>query len=166
MTKYILTFAAIVSLTAAQSSPAKTLKLPNAEFAVASITFPNDWEPEEVNNGVAGQSPDSAVYFAAVAVGSDKGMEAELDDTFDMLKEHEVDLDKSSKHESKFKLNGEEVNELIYHGKDEDGPCSVSISFVPVKNKVVVLTYWVTTSKEEEHQEEVGKILRSLKPAS
>jgi hypothetical protein len=55
------------------------------------------------------------------------------------------------------------VNELIYHGKDEDGPCSVSISFVPVKDKVVVLTYWVTTAKEEKHQPEVGKIVQSLK---
>ena len=71
----------------------------------------------------------------------------------------------SSKHESKFKLNGEEVNELIFHGKDEDGPTSVSISFVPIKDKIVVLTYWVTTSKEKKHQEEVGKILTSLKPA-
>ena len=113
-----------------------------------------------------GESPDKAVYLAAVAVGSEKGMEAELDDTFALLKEHEVELDKSTKKENKFKLNGVEVEELIFHGKDEDGPCSVSISFVPMKDKVVVLTYWVTTSKETKHQEEVGKIVQSLKPAS
>ena len=165
MSKFIIAFITLTSVFASGASFAKTMKLPNDEFAVASINFPNDWEPEEVNNGVAGQSPDAAVYLAAVAVGNEKGMEAELNDTFDMLKEHKVDLDKSTKHESKFKLNGEEVNELIYHGKDEDGACSVSISFIPVKDKMVVLTYWVTTSKEEEHQEEVGKILQSLKPA-
>jgi hypothetical protein len=165
MNQYIIALITVGSVLVSGSSFGKTMKLPNDEFAVASITFPGDWEPEEVNNGVAGQSPDTAVYMAAVAVGSEKGMEAELNDTFDMLKEHKVDLDKSSKHESKFKLNDEEVSELIYHGKDEDGPCSISISFVPIKNKVVELTYWVTTSKEEEHQEEVGKILQSLKPA-
>lgn len=156
----------VVSLLIAGPAFAKTLKLPNDDFAIATITFPDNWEPDEVTNGIAGQSPDSAVYLAAVAVASEKGMNADLDDTFDMLKEHKVDLDKSTKKENKFKLNGEEVNELIYHGKDEDGPCSVSISFVPIKDKVVVLTYWVTTSKEEEHQAEVGKILQSLKPAS
>jgi hypothetical protein len=165
MIKSIFTFIAISSLLAAPAF-AKTLKLPSDEFAIASITFPDDWEPEEVNNGVAGQSPDSAVYLAAVAVGSEKGMDAELDDTFSMLKEHKVELDKSTKKESKFKLNGEEVNELIYQGKDEDGPCSVSISFVPIKDKIVVLTYWVTTEKETKHQDEVGKILQSLKPVS
>jgi len=152
----------------ALSAPAfaKSFKLPSDDFAIASIDFPKDWEPEEINNGVAGQSPDEAVYLAAVAVGREKGMEAELNDTFDVLKEHNVELDKSTKTESKFKVNGMEADELIFHGKDEDGPTSVSISFVTVKDKLVVLTYWVTTSKEKEHQEEVGKILQSLKPAS
>lgn len=164
--KSIVMFLAISALFATAPAFAKTLKLPNDEFPVASINFPSDWEPEEVNNGVAGQSPDSAVYLAAVAVGNEKGMNAELDDTFDMLKEHKVELDKGSKKENKFDLNGAEVNELLFEGKDEDGPCAVSIAFVPVKDKVVVFTYWVTTSKEKEHQEEVGKILRSLKAAN
>jgi hypothetical protein len=77
-----------------------------------------------------------------------------------------VDLDKATKKENKFTLNGVEVEELIYHGKDEDAPTSVSISFVPIKDKVVVLTYWVTTAEEKKHQEEVAKILHSLQPAS
>ncbi len=154
---------AILSLVALPAF-AKTFKLPSDEFPIASITFPKDWEPEEINNGVAGESPDTAVYMSAVAVGSEKGMNAELDDTFDMLKEHKVQLDQSTKKENKFKLNGEEVSELIFHGKDEDGPCSISISFIPIKNKIIVLTYWVNTEKEKEHQEEVGKILTSIKP--
>jgi hypothetical protein len=165
MIKSIFTFFAVTSLLAVPAF-AKTLKLPSDEFPIASITMPDDWEPEEITNGVAGQSSDRAVYLAAVAVGSEKGMETELDDTFEMLKSHDVELDKSSKKENKFKLNDVEVEELIFHGKDEDGPCSVSISFIPVKDKIVVLTYWVTTSKEEKHQAEVGKIVQSIKPAS
>jgi hypothetical protein len=165
MTKIALLIVALTAL-AVPAGLAKTFQLPNGEFAIASITFPKDWAPEEIDNGVEGQSPDSAVYLAAVAVGNEKGMKAEIDDTFEFLKKHDVELDQDSKKESKFKLNGEEVQELIFHGKDEDGPCSISISFVPMKNKMVILTYWVTTAKEEEHQAEVGKILQSLKPAS
>src|SRR5205823_3012341 len=106
MIKSTLTFIAILSLLAATSAFAKTLKLPGDEFPIASIAFPDDWAPEEVTNGVAGQSPDTAVYLAAVAVGSEKGMNAELEDTFAMLEEHKVELDKSTKKENKFKLNG------------------------------------------------------------
>jgi hypothetical protein len=166
MIKSVFTLIAVLSLVVAASGFAKTLKLPNDEFPIASINMPDDWEPEEVNNGVAAASPDSAVYLAAVAVGNEKGMNAELDDTFAMLEAHKVTLDKDSKKENKFELNGAEVNELLFEGKDEDGPCAVSIAFVPVKDKVVVLTYWVTTEREKEHQEEVGKIVQSLKPAS
>lgn len=163
MTKEIVSLTVFSVLLLAIPVFAKTFKLPNDESAIASIDFPTDWQPEEINNGAAGQSPDHAVYLAAVAVGSDKGMDAELEDTFVMLKEHKVKFDQGSKKENKFKLNGADVSELIFAGEDEDGPCSVSISFIPIKDRVVVLTYWVTTAKVEEHREEVGTILRSIK---
>jgi hypothetical protein len=165
MTKSILTLLT-VSFFIAMPTFAKTLKVPNDEFAIASINIPDAWEPEEINNGVAGESPDKAVYFAVVAVGNEKGMSAELDDTFEFLKEHNVELDKNSKKEDKFKINDIEADELSFEGKDEDGPASVSIAFVPMKDKVLVVTYWVSTEKEKKHQEEVAKILNSLKPAS
>jgi hypothetical protein len=165
MRKNIFAFTVILLL-AAIPAFGKAFKLPSDEFAIASIEFPKDWEPSEISNGVEGQSPDTAVYLAAVAVGSEKGMNSELEDTFDFLKEHKVQLDKSTQKENKFKLNGVEVSELIFQGKDEDGPCSVSISFVPIKDKVIVLTYWVNTEQEKEHQQEVGKIVQSLKPAN
>ena len=164
ITKSIVVVATI-SLAAAIPSFAKTIKLPNEEFAIASIDFPGSWEPEEIDNGVAAASPDEAVYLAAVAVGNEKGMNAEIEDTFEFLKEHNVELNKDSKTENKFKIGDLEAEELIFQGKDEDGPASVSIAFVTVKDKVVVLTYWVSTDKEKAHQEEVGKIVRSLKAA-
>jgi len=165
MINSILTLAAVLTLVAAPAF-AKTLKVPSDEFPIASISIPSDWEPEEINNGVAAQSPDTAVFLAVVAVGTEKGMKAELDDTFEFLKEHKVELDKSTKKEDKFKVNNLEAEEITFQGKDEDGPAAVSIAFVTIKDKLVVLTYWVSTENEEKHQEEVGKILKSLKPAS
>src|SRR6187401_2694043 len=103
MTKFALIIAAI-SLAATAPSFAKTVKLPNDDFAIASIDFPSNWDPEEIDNGVAGGSPDEAVYLAAVAVGSEKGMNAEIEDTFEFLKDHNVELDKASKTENKFKI--------------------------------------------------------------
>jgi hypothetical protein len=162
------TFFAVVIALALFGTPAfsKTFKLPNDEFAFASVSFPEDWEPSEIDNGVEGQSPDSAVYLAAVAVGTDKGAQAELDDTFAFLEKHKVIPQKDSEHENKFDLHGIEVHELVFKAKDEDGPCTVSISFIPIKDKMIVLTYWVTTEKEKEHQAEVGKILQSIKASS
>ena len=154
-----------VSALTATSTDAKTIKLPNDEFAFAQISIPDSWEPSEVTNGVEATSPDKAVYISAVGVGSDKGMDAEIEDTFTMLKDHNVELDDKSKKEQKFKIGEFEATELMFQGKDEDGPAGISICFVPIKNKVLVLTYWVNTAEEGKHQDEVGKIVKSIKAA-
>ena len=165
MIKSLLTVLTI-ALLGAISADGKTFKLPNEDFAIASIDMPDSWKPKEVDNGVWGQSADTAVYLSVVAVGSEKGMSGEIDDTFEMLKTHKVVLDESTKKENKFKIGGLEATELLFQGKDEDGPAAISIVFVPVKDKLIIMTYWVTTAKEKEHMQEVGTILNSLKPTS
>ena len=163
--KTLLTLIALAFL-GVVAADAKTYKLPNDEFAIASIDIPESWKPSEVDRGVECQSSDDAVYLSIVAVGNEKGMNAEIEDTFSMLKTHKVTLDDSTKKENKFKIGSLDASELQFQGKDEDGPAAVSIVFVPIKDKVVVLTYWVTTAKEQEHQKEVGTIVNSLKPTS
>lgn len=163
MKKLALSLVAVSALAFTASVNAKTIKLPNDEFAFAQMNIPDSWEPSEINNGVEATSPDKAVYISAVGVGSEKGMDAEIEDTFEMLKNHNVDLDESSKKEQKFKINDFEASELIFKGKDEDGAATISICFVPIKNKVLVLTYWVNTAEEAKHQDEVGKIVKSIK---
>jgi hypothetical protein len=163
--KTLLTLIAIAFL-GTLSVDAKTFKLPNEDFAIASIDMPDSWSPKEVENGVWGQSSDTAVYMSVVAVGSEKGMSGEIEDTFEMLKTHKVNLDDSTKKENKFKIGSLDATELLYQGKDEDGPCAISICFVPIKDKLIIFTYWVTTAKEQEHLKEVGTIVNSLKPSS
>src|SRR3954463_8041265 len=116
--KTLLTLIAI-AFVGAIAADAKTFKLPNDEFSIASIDMPDSWKPKEVDRGIEGQSPDDAVYMSIVAVGSEKGMNAELDDVFEMLKTHNVVLDDSSKKENKFKVGSFDANELLYQGKDE-----------------------------------------------
>jgi hypothetical protein len=147
------------------TASAKTFKLPD-EKSVATITIPDAWKPEEIERGVQGQTPDDALYLAVEVVDSEKGMSALIDETFKMLGEHKVKLDKDSKKEKKFEINGMEAEEMLFTGKDEDGPTVVSIVFVTPKgkDKVIVLTYWVTASEEKKHQAAVAKILESFKP--
>ncbi|MDQ6626744.1 MAG: histidine kinase, partial [Verrucomicrobiota bacterium] len=80
MKKFLFVALSIVALMTV-SARAKTMKLPDEEKPVATITIPDSWEPGEIENGVAGTSDDDAVYLAAVAVSSKKGMDAEIEDT-------------------------------------------------------------------------------------
>jgi hypothetical protein len=163
--KTLLTLIALAFL-GVIGADAKTYKLPNEDFAIASIDMPDSWNPTVVENGIWGQTTDTAVYMSVVAVGSEKGMQGEIEDTIEMLNKHKVTLDDSTKKENKFKAGGFDATELLYQGKDEDGPAAVSITFVPIKDKLIVITYWVTTAKEKEHQKEVGQIVNSLKASS
>ena len=163
--KTLLTLIAI-AFAGVIAADAKLYKLPNDDFAIASIDMPDSWKPKVVENGIWGQSADDAVYISVVAVGSEKGLNAEVDDTIEMLKGHNVTLDDSTKKENKFKVGSLDATEILFPGKDEDGPTAVSMCFVPIKDKMVVFTYWVTTAKEKEHQQEVGTIVNSLKPTS
>lgn len=162
MIKHLFTFLLVATLSTVAVS-AKTMKVPSDDAAVASIIFPDSWSPEEIEKGVSAQSPDDAVFMSIVAVDNEKGMNAEIDDTFAMLKEKKVELDQSSKKENKFKIAGYDAEEMLFQGKDEDGPAAVSITFVTVKDSVVVITYWVSTDKEAKHSEEITKIVQSIK---
>ena len=163
--RHLVTFLIIATI-GGHYAHAKTLNVPDDKSPVASITFPDDWEPDAIEDGVVGTSADGAVFLAVVAVSNEKGMNAEIDGTFEMLKEHNVELDPSTKKENKFKINGLDAEEMLFQGKDADGPTAVSITFVTIKNSLVILTYWVSTKDEQEHQATVGKILNSLKPKS
>src|ERR1051325_7618737 len=112
------------------AADAKTYKLPNDDFAIASIDMPDSWKPTVVENGIWGQTEDTAVYMSVVAVGSEKGMNAEIEDTIEMLNKHKVTLDDSTKKENKFKAGAFDATEILYQGKDEDGPTAVTITFV------------------------------------
>ncbi len=145
---------------------AKEFKLPNDEFAIASINIPGSWKPEAVDHGVEAQTEDGSFYLSVVAVGNDKGLQADVDATKDMLKEHKVKIDESSEKTGKGNVNGFPTESMTIKGKDEDGPCTVTILVVTIKDKAVVITYWFTDTELSKHEKEVDDIQKSLKAGS
>lgn len=150
-------------LLSAACALAKPTQVPNAESPAASLTFPDSWTQNKIEGGVEANSADNAVYMSVVVVDNKDDMDAEIDNVFEMLKERKVELDESSKKENKFKIGGMDAEELLFQGKDEDGPTAVSITFVPLKDKVLVITYWVAPEEEAKHTDDIKKIVQSIK---
>lgn len=159
-----LTLLSAVTLVAGLVTPAvaASFKMPEKK-PVISVTMPDSWKPEETDDGVQGQTPDTAVYLAVEATRSEKGVNAIIDSTFEMFKEHKVEVDKSTKKTNKLKIAGEDAEEMLFTGKDEDGPTTISITLFTVKDTVIVISYWATTSKEEKYSAAIGKIVSSIK---
>ena len=141
---------------------AKEYKLPDAR-PVATVNVPDTWNPQPIEKGVQGQTADNSVYLSVETTADEKAMNEIIDDTIQVLKEHKVELDHHVKKEHKFLINGLPADELLYDGKDEDGPTMVSITFVNVGKTTLVLTYWASADGTKKHETEVGKILASIK---
>lgn len=166
--KTIRPFAAwlIVIFAATATIDARTIKLPNDEFAIASVNFPSAWNLRSINNGVEGTSPDGAVYISAVAIGNRHGLMTDLQETQQILDKHHVTLDKSTQRENRFTVNGLDALEFVYRGRDEDGPTAVSVCKFTLGDKMIVMTYWVSTKEEQRHASEVRGIVLSLMSTS
>ena len=82
-----------------------TFKLPDSAPA-ATIVIPDAWKPEAIEKGVQAQTADNDVYLSIEATRTEKDMNAIIDGTYAMLKEHKVILDMAHKKEDKFQING------------------------------------------------------------
>ena len=151
-----------LALSLVSPAVAEEFKMPEKK-PVISVTFPDSWKPEETDAGVQGQTKDTAVYMAIEASRSEKGMNAIIDGTFDMFKEHKVDVDKSTKKDTTKTIAGQEASVMTFTGKDEDGPTTVSLTIFTVKDTVIVISYWATTDKEAKYSDAVDKIVNSVK---
>ena len=139
-----------------------TFKLPEDRPGV-SLVVPDAWKPELIDKGVQSQTPDSDVYLSAEITKTVSDWNAIMDETDAMLKEHKVQLDRKSTKESKFDLNGLKADELIYQAKDDRGPALVSITFVNLKDTVLVVTRWTSPEGAKTHQKELTAIMQSIK---
>lgn len=81
------------------------------------------------------------------------------------LKKKGVEVDQSTAKQTKAKLNGMDVVDVDWKGKDSEGECVVSLSVVVVTgNKGLLLTYWASPEGEKKNSQDVVQILNGIKP--
>ena len=141
---------------------ATEFKLPPTK-SVASIDIAPAWKPEAIVRGVQAQTEDSTVYLSVEGTTDAGEMGKIIDESDAMLKTRKVVLSRTTRKDNKFDFNGLPAEELVYSGRDEDGPVTVSFTFVTVRNAAVVITYWASVDGDKKHRAEVSKILGSLK---
>ncbi len=140
---------------------AKTVKLTGAK-PVATVTIPDSWKPDEYDWGVEAQSPDDEIYVA-VEVSSVKGLEKAAEEAMKFYKKQGVTV-KGDPVQSEHKLNGMDVVDLSWKGRDKDGEADISLSFVIVsETRVLLLYYWGSPAGGAKHRETLSGILNSIK---
>ncbi len=149
--------------TLAATAFGNTYELPD-EKPVASVTVPSTWKQDKYEDGVECVSPDNEVFLSVEGIQSED-LESAVVDAVKLLKKRGVTINKESEKHRVHTLGDLELTEVIWDGKDEDGACAVSLSFIPVtKKKGLMVVFWSAPEVAKKNDAELGRIIRSIKP--
>jgi hypothetical protein len=146
------------------TAPADTVKLPKSK-PLASITFPDKWKVTPAEDNFEAESADEEIYLYAEVIDSDS-IEAAMKESIAYLEKEKVMVKEGTQKESKGAVNGIPVVDVSFDGKDKDGPCKISLTFLVLsKEKCISILYWASEEGEKKHNEELKLIFNSIKPA-
>ncbi|MBV8213450.1 MAG: hypothetical protein JOZ08_09555 [Verrucomicrobia bacterium] len=148
------------------SAWAGDFKLPD-QSPVASFSIPASWKPAEYEDGVEAMSDDESVYIAVEAtdLSSTSVIEDAMKQSLSYLNKKGVEVDQSTAKQTQAKLNGMDVVDVSWRGKDSTGECNVSLTVVVVTGKKgLLLTYWASPDGEKKNSQDLVQILHSIKP--
>ena len=144
---------------------AKNSAIP-AQNPVATVVLPDDWDADEIDNGVEVTSKDDEIYMAFEVTKASKA-EAALNEGLDYLKGKGVKLDDSSMKQEELTINGMKGIAVNFTGKDNDGDTRISLMLLGAsKDRLVMLTFWGTPDGAKANAETLTKITDSIKPVN
>ena len=160
MNKQLLILGCIVAF--AIPASAGTHKIPS-EDPVAIMTLPDSWEVDEIEDGIEATSADGEVYFYVEATDADTVEEA-MTEGAKYLGSKGVTVDEKSVKKEQTKLNGMDVIEISWDGKDKDGAAKISLAVVAVtKGDGLLLVYWASPEGEKKNAADLEKIANSIR---
>ncbi len=156
-----LLFAALFAVALPLATQAKTYPIPDDD-AVATVTLPDSWDVDDLDDGIEVTSPDESVYVAIEAEDLLDVKSATVE-AFKFFDEKGITIDKDSQKQNEFSVGGMKAFELAFKGRDEDGPTNVSVTVVTVsEKKVLMITYWASDEGEKANAEGLSKIINSI----
>lgn len=109
---------------------------------VATITIPDSWKTETIENGVEATSPDEGISIAIEAVEI-KDVEQATREGIKYFGDQGVKIDPSTQKQRETTMSGKPAIDISWKGKDEDGEeTNVGLTFVILSEKDSVLFYF------------------------
>ena len=153
--------AVLLALVLPMAAEAKSFKIgDDAPFATVSV--PDSWGPEEIDNGVSGNS-DAGTYVQVEAVAL-KDIEGTITENLKYLAGEGVSINDSSLKKGEAKINGVDLIISEWHGTDKDGEAVVTIAVAVLDaERTVVMTTWSSPDAEKADGKEIEGIAGSIK---
>ena len=158
-------FAALLATLVAAPALAETHKIPSDNPRV-TVTVPDEgWTVTPIDKGIEVSSEDDEVYMAVQGVPL-KDLVDLVGQTIAYLQRAGVTVDKSTEKETKGTINGMDMSDIGWSGKDKDG----DVDRPPAHDRgvgkdAVMFTYWASPTGDKQHDEAITKMIRSIKKA-
>lgn len=108
---------------------------------VATVTIPDSWATEKIEDGIDATSPDEGISISIEAVEI-KDVEEATREGIKYFADQGVTIDPSTQKQRETTMSGKPAIEISWKGKDEDGPTNVGLTFVILSEKDSVLFYF------------------------
>ena len=157
-----LLLAALLALALPATALAKNFSIGDAT-PFASVTVPDNWDPEEVDNGVTANSPDGTyVSLEAVALGD---LEKSITENLKYLAGEGVSINDSSLEKGDGEIGGIKFVFRKWTGTDKDGPTLVTLAIAVLdEERTVVMTTWSAPETDKSDGPALEAIAGSIKP--
>lgn len=107
---------------------------------VATVTIPDSWEVETIEDGIEATSADEGVQVTVEAVQI-KDVETATREGIKYFAESGVKIDPSTQTQKEMTMSGKPAVDISWKGRDSDGPTNVSLTFVILSEKDSILLY-------------------------
>lgn len=160
-----LTAIALLGLMTTLAAQAGVIRFPESRPAV-SINIPDNWEPERTAKGVQAESPDGVVTMVFEYAATEKEMDGIIDENIEwLINEAGVKVVKNSRQDSKGSAGGIASDIMFYDATHKEyGPARVGFMFTPIKNGLMITTFWISKKGADANLNTINRILSTVRP--
>jgi hypothetical protein len=161
MNRHVL-FALLALFLAPSLALAGTFPVP-AENPIATVSIPDNWNPNAYDGGVEGTSADGKLYVAFESVDA-ADVKTATEEGLKYFIKNGVTIDPDSLKTKDIKINDLAAFDLSFTGKDKDGPANISLTLVQTnaKGKFLLLYYWGSSEGENANGADLKAISDSI----
>jgi hypothetical protein len=156
-------FGALLCVGLLSSTFAGTHKVP-PDKPIVTVQVPDKWKTTERGEHIEAVSPDGGVSFLVMPAEARKINEA-MGEAMRYLRNRDgITVNGDSEKREEGKLNGMDVKNVSWQGKNQKGDIRISFKIMSVpERKPVIVAYWASPEAEKKYQKELNKMLQSIK---
>jgi hypothetical protein len=141
---------------------ATTFPIP-ADDPIATVSIPEDWNPQAYEGGVEATSSDGKIYVAIEQVAA-ADVKTATEEGVKFFVKSGVEIDANSGKTKEIKINNLDAFDMTFTGKDKNGPANVSLTLVATNanGKFLLLYYWGSSEGEQANMGDLKKISDSI----